>query len=118
MISALWRQAALACICSQLCGLLPYAVNPAYGSELSDFARFKAASLSSDATLYDRNGQVLQRLRVDMQERKLAWVRLEDISPAVRNALIASEDKRFYEHSGVDWSAVAASAAVVMVVMP
>ncbi len=110
MISALWRQAALACICSQLCGLLPYAVNPAYGSELSDFARFKAASLSSDATLYDRNGQVLQRLRVDMQERKLAWVRLEDISPAVRNALIASEDKRFYEHSGVDWSAVAASA--------
>ncbi|WP_428717245.1 penicillin-binding protein 1C [Undibacterium curvum] len=110
MISALWRQAALACICSQLCSLLPYAVNPAYGSELSDFARFKAASVSSDATLYDRNGQVLQRLRVDMQERKLAWVRLEDISPAVRNALIASEDKRFYEHSGVDWSAVAASA--------
>jgi penicillin-binding protein 1C len=30
--------------------------------------------------------------------------------PALRSALIASEDKRFYQHSGVDWNAVAASA--------
>ncbi|MFX6035599.1 biosynthetic peptidoglycan transglycosylase, partial [Acinetobacter baumannii] len=43
-------------------------------------------------------------------ERKLSWVKLEDVSPALRHALVASEDRRFYQHSGIDWSAVAASA--------
>jgi penicillin-binding protein 1C len=70
----------------------------------------KARYLSSDAVLLDRHGVILQQMRVDARERKLAWVSLEDISPALRSALIASEDKRFYQHSGVDWNAVAASA--------
>jgi len=64
----------------------------------------------SEASLYDRYGELLQRLRVDMDARRLPWVTLEDISPAMRSALIASEDRHFYDHSGVDWSAVAASA--------
>ena len=32
------------------------------------------------------------------------------MSPALRTALVLSEDKRFYEHSGVDWAAVTAAA--------
>jgi penicillin-binding protein 1C len=35
---------------------------------------------------------------------------LTQISPALRTALVLSEDKRFYEHSGVDWQAVTAAA--------
>lgn len=31
------------------------------------------------------------------------WVSLEDISPALPRAVIASEDARFCEHRGVDW---------------
>jgi penicillin-binding protein 1A len=30
------------------------------------------------------------------------WVRLDDISPHVVAALLATEDRRFYEHRGVD----------------
>ena len=35
---------------------------------------------------------------------------LADISPALRTALVFSEDRRFYEHSGVDWRAVSGTA--------
>jgi penicillin-binding protein 1C len=38
--------------------------------------------------------------------RRGQWVALADVSPALRTALVLSEDKRFYEHSGVDWRAV------------
>src|SRR4051794_39009147 len=30
------------------------------------------------------------------------WVKLSDISPEVTKALLATEDKRFYEHHGID----------------
>ncbi|WP_236687614.1 penicillin-binding protein 1C [Chromobacterium subtsugae] len=70
----------------------------------------KAAWQPSDVTLLDRHGQVLQRLRVDKQARRQDWVGLADTSPAFRQALVLSEDKRFYQHSGVDWSGAAAAA--------
>ncbi len=65
---------------------------------------------ASDWILLDRRGEPLQRLRVDMQAQRGDWVTLADVSPAFRQALIVSEDKRFYEHSGVDWRGVAAAA--------
>ena len=34
------------------------------------------------------------------------WTSLEDISPALPRAVIASEDARFCAHNGVDWGAV------------
>ena len=36
-------------------------------------------------------------------ERRLIPVRLEDVPMDFRNALINTEDKRFYEHSGIDY---------------
>lgn len=42
--------------------------------------------------------------------RRGQWVPLADVSPALRMALVLSEDKRFYEHSGVDWHAASAAA--------
>ena len=77
---------------------------------LQSFAEVQRAFPSSEANLLDRKGELLQQIRLNPHERRLSWVSLEDISPALRNALIASEDKRFYQHSGVDWSAVAAAA--------
>ncbi|VVD78983.1 penicillin-binding protein 1C [Pandoraea communis] len=65
---------------------------------------------ASDWILLDRRGEPLQRLRADMQAQRGDWVTLAEVSPAFRQALIASEDKRFYEHSGVDWRGVAAAA--------
>ncbi len=57
-----------------------------------------------------RDGEVLQRVRTDVSVRRGQWVALADMSPALRTALVLSEDKRFYEHSGVDWRAVSAAA--------
>jgi len=64
----------------------------------------------SDTLILDRSGEVIQRLRTDSAVRRGQWVALPDVSPALRTALVLSEDKRFYEHSGVDWRAVSAAA--------
>ena len=42
--------------------------------------------------------------------RRLAWVPIAGMSPALLTAIVLSEDRRFWEHSGVDWSAAAKSA--------
>ena len=60
--------------------------------------------------MLDRDGALLQRLRTDALVRRGQWVGLADVSPALRTALVLSEDKRFFEHSGVDWQAVSAAA--------
>ncbi len=77
---------------------------------LPTFAEVRAAHKPSDITLTDRHGVPIQTLRVDKQVRRLAWVPLADMSPALLQAIVLSEDRRFYEHSGVDWNAVATSA--------
>jgi penicillin-binding protein 1C len=74
------------------------------------FSDVRAAHRPSDIVMTDRSGTPVQTLRVDKQVRRLAWVPLGEMSPALLQSLVLSEDKRFYEHSGVDWSAVAKSA--------
>lgn len=74
------------------------------------FEEVKASYTSSDVQIVDRHGELLQRVRTDKTVRKGAWVTLQDVSPALRTALVLSEDQRFYEHSGVDWRAVSAAA--------
>ncbi|MGV0986118.1 MAG: penicillin-binding protein 1C [Limnohabitans sp.] len=74
------------------------------------FEEVKTAHRPSDTLILDRQGEVLHRLRTDKQLRRGPWVELAQISPALRTALVLSEDKRFYEHSGVDWQAVTAAA--------
>jgi penicillin-binding protein 1C len=64
----------------------------------------------SDTLLLSREGEVLHRLRTDTSVRRGAWVALADVSPALRLAIVVSEDKRFHEHSGIDWRAVSAAA--------
>ncbi|OHD05347.1 penicillin-binding protein 1C [Sphingopyxis sp. RIFCSPHIGHO2_12_FULL_65_19] len=73
------------------------------------FAAVRADWQPSEAWLYDRDGQLLDSERVDFERRRLAWVPLEDISPAVRTAVVQSEDQRFWSHGGVDWLAVASA---------
>src|SRR5215471_4257266 len=55
---------------------------------------------------YDRHGQLLgARLSADEKWRFAS--RLEDVSPSLVTALVAFEDKRFYQHMGIDVSALA-----------
>ncbi len=74
------------------------------------FAEVKAAHRPSDLTLLDRRGVPLQTVRVDPTVRRLRWVPLDDMSPALLHAIVLSEDRSFHEHGGIDWSAVARSA--------
>ena len=64
----------------------------------------------SDTLILASNGEVMQRVRTDATVRRGQWVALADVSPALRTALVLSEDKRFYEHSGVDWRAASSAA--------
>ena len=74
------------------------------------FAQVRAAHRPSDVTVLDRHGVPVQTLRTDLRVRRLAWVPLEAMSPALLQAVVLSEDRRFWEHSGVDWGAAARSA--------
>lgn len=77
---------------------------------LPRFDAVRAAHRPSDITLLDRHGEVVQTVRVDATVRRLPWVPIADVSPALLQAIVLSEDRQFYAHSGIDWSAVATSA--------
>ncbi|MGG1947832.1 penicillin-binding protein 1C [Trinickia sp. NRRL B-1857] len=93
-----------AVLCGVLIALAPYA------QALPSFAQVRAQWRSSDWLLLARDGEPIERTRIDKKERRGDWVALADVSPALREAIVVSEDKRFYEHSGVDWHGAAAAA--------
>lgn len=64
---------------------------------------------SSEAWLYDRNGEVLETVRLDFGQQRLGWTRLGDMPADLPELLIAAEDRRFRAHGGVDWLAVLAA---------
>ena len=57
-------------------------------------------SLSESSTVYDSEGNVLATL--SGSENRI-WVDYKDIPEDLEHALVAIEDKRFYDHKGVDW---------------
>jgi penicillin-binding protein 1C len=73
---------------------------------LPEFAEVRARWNPSDAQLLDRNGEPIHEIRIDRHGRRLAWTPLRDVSPAVPDAVIASEDRRFATHHGVDFLAM------------
>jgi len=64
----------------------------------------------SEIYLLDRSGEIIHEQRVDSRRRRLEWIALRDVSPALQSAALASEDRRFHAHGGVDGRAVAAAA--------
>lgn len=82
----------------------------ARAADLPTFLQVKAQHRPSDLQVLDRHGEPIQTIRVDKQVRRLPWVSLQDVSPAMRLAIVLSEDQRFWQHSGVDWRAAASSA--------
>ena len=77
---------------------------------LTSFEQVRRDFQPSDTVVLDRDGALLQRVRTDATVRRGQWIALADVSPALRAAMLLSEDRRFYEHSGVDWRAVSAAA--------
>ena len=60
--------------------------------------------LSESSTIWYQNANnEWQELVTLMGRYKRIWVDYEDIPPYMEKALVAIEDKRFYDHNGVDW---------------
>jgi penicillin-binding protein 1C len=76
------------------------------GAALPSFAKVKESRTTSEALLLDRHGEVIHEVRIDPWGRRLEWKALGEISPALKEAVIQSEDRRFYRHRGVDWRAL------------
>jgi len=83
---------------------------PARDARLPSVAEVRASWCPSDLRVLDRRGEVLHESRVDPNARRMAWAPLVNVSPALTSAILASEDRRFREHRGVDWRALAAAA--------
>ena len=74
------------------------------------FAAVRARYQPSDGQLLDRHDQVIHELRIRANGRRLAWLALSELSPALLKTVIAAEDRHFYDHWGIDWFAVTKSA--------
>ena len=53
--------------------------------------------------IYDKNNNVVDTLSVEARE----VVKLEDVSPFVKDAFLAIEDKQFYSHHGLNFKGIA-----------
>lgn len=80
------------------------------GGAPPSLADVRASWCPSDVRVLDRSGKPLHTLRLDEHGRRLAWTPLAAVSPALVRAVLASEDRRFEEHGGVDWRAACAAA--------
>lgn len=92
--------------CRVVAGLGCAALAATVSAAPRSFEEVKRAHVPSEAELLDRHGELLHELRVDPQVRRLAWVPLADVSPSVVEAVVRAEDRRFFEHGGVDWRAL------------
>ncbi len=65
-----------------------------------NFARYKA---SKNSEIYDASGEPIGTLTSNQNQILLSS---GQISPNVKNAVVAIEDSRFYSHSGVDFEGI------------
>lgn len=98
----------LALLAGFLTGLNPSLAHAA--QPLPGFGEVRSAYLPSDGLLLDRHGEVLADVRFDFTSRRADWVPLSALPRPMRDALLVAEDKRFFEHGGVDWLAVMGAA--------
>lgn len=96
-----------------LCGLIVLGVFWAqaleHAQEVLPEVDSHIASLGiSPTTIVSADGQILYEESSQFREP----VPLTEIPKVMQDAMIAAEDKRFYEHSGVDWKGIARAAVV------
>lgn len=87
-------------VCFSVIAIYGYTV--VYGDPVFDLTEEKF-SQNQTSFLYGYDGDnVVEITRLHGEENRI-WVNLEDMSEYMPKAFVAIEDKRFYEHSGVDW---------------
>jgi penicillin-binding protein 1A len=69
-------------------------------ADLPDHSKLKGLKLPGESIILDKNGERFAEMFEENQRR--VWIPLGEIPDHVRNAFIAAEDARFYQHKGVD----------------
>ena len=69
-------------------------------ADLPDHNQLKGLKLPGASVVLDRKGERFAEVFEENQRR--VWVVLADIPEHVQKAFIAAEDKRFYQHKGID----------------
>lgn len=54
---------------------------------------------------YDRDGNLLQEV-LSQNSKRSVYVSIDKVSPYFLQAIIVSEDKKFYQHKGIDYGAI------------
>lgn len=80
--------------------------NSVLSTEIPSLKEVKESIQKSDLIILDKNNKPLHEIRNNRENRRLDWVSLENISAAVLKSLLIAEDRRFFEHKGVDWKAI------------
>uniref|UniRef100_UPI0019344AE2 PBP1A family penicillin-binding protein n=1 Tax=Gilliamella sp. ESL0254 TaxID=2705035 RepID=UPI0019344AE2 len=82
-------------LCALVIGIAGYAY---YSKELPDVATLKDIRLQTPMQVLSKDGELI----AIFGERRRTPLKYNEIPPTVVNAVIATEDARFYEHFGID----------------
>src|SRR6478735_2065835 len=69
---------------------------------LPSVAAMKTSELSVPLRVYTRNGELIAQIG----EQRRNPVKYEQIPDSVKNAFVAAEDDRFFQHHGFDWQGI------------
>ncbi len=73
-----------------------------YSKDLPDYSQLKDYKPAVVTRIYAGDG----RLLAEYAQEKRVFVPIDSIPPIVRQAFLAAEDQHFYQHSGVDYTAI------------
>ncbi|HEU0154257.1 MAG TPA: penicillin-binding protein 1A [Arenimonas sp.] len=95
---ALYLFAALALLGILALGVLYWLISP----RLPDVQELRNVQLQVPLSIYTRDGQLIALIG----ETRRFPVDIEDVPLPVKQAFVAIEDARFYEHPGIDWRGI------------
>ncbi len=98
-----WRGAALSVAAIPALVLLYVLILIPFTPGIGDIRK---AKIEQPAQIYSADGKLL----AEFKPTNRVWMKLSDISPHVVDALISTEDHRFYEHHGIDFKRTAGAA--------
>lgn len=87
-------------VCFSVIAIYGYSV--VYGDPVFDLTE-QALSQNQTSFIYGMDGDDLVEITRLHGEENRIWVDLDDMSEYMPEAFVATEDKRFYSHHGVDW---------------
>lgn len=80
-----------------------------YDNAVSTVGRSSPADFRTEQTsyIYDSRGNLISKLK---KEKDVTYVKYDDIPVNVINAVVAIEDRRYWQHHGVDWRSTSKAA--------